>query len=315
MQKGYSCGWADGNFGVRTAKSLQQFLFGGGFLFGWVDGNFGPRSVKALQAFLTDRRYLNGWIDGDFGPLTASALQRFLMEEGCSAKQDFVETDIGERRVALDGHAYTLAEFQRWYPRKSELVWQTSRALSLRASAPVGLTLARVSPSTARAALHELKSPFLKHGTNLEIGWRLGPNMDRVVATEDVGGVRSFPCVMRLISEAMSAYQDSRDVVPRINITCRRYHTGSHGLSMHADRPYWYEEDVYGCVLDNSSTSFLEFHSGGSGPGECFILQEPAGACFLQQGEARYQWKHGVPPIARGERFSVSWRWFKKELM
>ena len=35
-----------------------------------------------------------------------------------------------------------------------------------------------------------------------------------------------------------------------------------------------------------------------------------AGCCFLQQHEARYQWIHGVPELHRGERLSVTWRWF-----
>ena len=34
------------------------------------------------------------------------------------------------------------------------------------------------------------------------------------------------------------------------------------------------------------------------------------GCCFLQQGEARYDWLHGVPKLSQGERLSVTWRWF-----
>ena len=42
-----------------------------------------------------------------------------------------------------------------------------------------------------------------------------------------------------------------------------------------------------------------------------FALEESPGRVFSVTDKARYEWEHGVPVIAAGERISVSWRFFK----
>mmetsp|Transcript_15774 Transcript_15774/g.49637 ORF Transcript_15774/g.49637 Transcript_15774/m.49637 type:complete len:99 (-) Transcript_15774:27-323(-) len=73
-----------------------------------------------------------------------------------------------------------------------------------------------------------------------------------------------------------------------------------------------FEEDVYGCVLLNTSDRVLEFQqTTRSGKVlRSFRMDERPGACFRQRGEARYSWSHGLEPLESGERFSVTWRWF-----
>lgn len=46
-----------------------------------------------------------------------------------------------------------------------------------------------------------------------------------------------------------------------------------------------------------------------------FRVPEVPGVCFRQRGPARYKWLHGLEPITRGERISVTWRWFTDEAL
>lgn len=123
-----------------------------------------------------------------------------------------------------------------------------------------------------------------------------------------------FPILCSLVSQAMVALgkpMDDITIQDRLNVSCLLYSPG-HSIGWHQDRPYCYEDAVYGCILFNNSDSALEFHQG-DGNGKLlrrFVVPEQPGTCFCQQGQARYEWQHGVPPLGHGERLSVTWRWF-----
>eukprot|EP00746_Dinoflagellata_sp_MGD_P131090 gnl/MRDRNA2_/MRDRNA2_64909_c0_seq2.p1 gnl/MRDRNA2_/MRDRNA2_64909_c0~~gnl/MRDRNA2_/MRDRNA2_64909_c0_seq2.p1 ORF type:complete len:112 (-),score=19.53 gnl/MRDRNA2_/MRDRNA2_64909_c0_seq2:16-351(-) len=40
------------------------------------------------------------------------------------------------------------------------------------------------------------------------------------------------------------------------------------------------------------------------------LVPERPGLVCRQRAEARFKWLHGVEPVTRGERFSLTWRWF-----
>ena len=45
-----------------------------------------------------------------------------------------------------------------------------------------------------------------------------------------------------------------------------------------------------------------------------YKIQEAAGACYLMTGESRHEWHHGCEEFG-GKRLSVTWRWFREEVM
>jgi len=102
----------------------------------------------------------------------------------------------------------------------------------------------------------------------------------------------------------------------RLNIICRSYRPGQ-GLKKPVDRKEMFEEDVYDCVLLNTSDKALEFQQFETvvhgKPLRMYRLEEAPGTCFRQRGKARYVWRHGVETLGSGERVSVTWRWIEQE--
>merc|ERR1712232_795883 len=99
-----------------------------------------------------------------------------------------------------------------------------------------------------------------------------------------------------------------------VNIIVRRYRPGQ-GLPKHLDRPQLFDEDVYGCILHNTSDKVLTFEQQ-SQSGEVVAgphaLEEKPGCCFRTRGPSRYEWIHGVDELGHGERISATWRWIQK---
>merc|ERR1712039_484002 len=82
----------------------------------------------------------------------------------------------------------------------------------------------------------------------------------------------------------------------------------------HYDKKDLFEEDVFGCVLWNSSNRTLEFHEDifvCTTHQRCYTVAEQPGSCYWMSGPARFDWKHGLSKLTEGERISVTWRWFK----
>lgn len=187
---------------------------------------------------------------------------------------------------------------------------------------PPGLTIGRLkSERLCEEALSELRPHFERCGrkqasssTLFEIGLSFYgiEKHQEVLQTEKL---RDFPALHALLAESMSALGDSSDLnEASLNVICRRYRRGE-GIPMHYDRKQLFTEDVYGCVLLNTSDGALCFRREGRVDAlEEFRIDEQPGVCFLQRGPARYEWSHGVKPISRGERVSVTWRWFSRVL-
>mmetsp|Transcript_119688 Transcript_119688/g.383265 ORF Transcript_119688/g.383265 Transcript_119688/m.383265 type:complete len:110 (+) Transcript_119688:417-746(+) len=68
-----------------------------------------------------------------------------------------------------------------------------------------------------------------------------------------------FPHLRRLLVAAMRALGRDGDLAEsHLNVMCRLYSPGD-GLPLHFDRKTMFCEDVYGCVLQNTSDRVLEF--------------------------------------------------------
>jgi alkylated DNA repair dioxygenase AlkB len=116
---------------------------------------------------------------------------------------------------------------------------------------------------------------------------------------------------MKVLTEGSTLVADL-DRGDYLNVICRCYSPGQ-SLGLHSDAHDRFEEDVYGCVLENTSDAALQFRHATSGA--VFTVEESAGTCFRLCGEARYDWLHGIDPLRKGYRFSVTWRWFRADFL
>lgn len=217
-------------------------------------------------------------------------------------------------RVARDGLAYTWQQFLQHYGSCATERW--NEAAPLHTTGVDGLQLAQVKDSThVGDALLELETAFARHGESFEFGFGIQWNEDPPCVGIAAGGsIDEYPMTMKLIAEAEKALDstsyDSTGYggLEAIQITCRRYREGSE-LQFHKDRVEYYTEVVFGFVLRNTSNKTLEFLKGE----QYFAIDEHPGTCWRMSDAARYHWRHGVSKLERGERISVTWRWFQQE--
>jgi len=193
-------------------------------------------------------------------------------------------------------------------------------ALDAQEVVPVpGLSISCVEEAVVQAALSELQQSFGPHRTkgssdHLEVAWSFHA-LDQQGVMRQARPLECFPQLRALLELVMLSIAGDRNLwEDRLNIICRRYSRGQ-GLKKHVDRKEMFEEDVYGCVLLNTSDRALEFQQSDRGvPGETlYRLEEAPGTCFQQRGKARYFWRHGVETLGSGERVSVTWRWIEQE--
>eukprot|EP00928_Gymnodinium_smaydae_P002095 TRINITY_DN10734_c0_g2_i2.p1 TRINITY_DN10734_c0_g2~~TRINITY_DN10734_c0_g2_i2.p1 ORF type:complete len:744 (+),score=66.36 TRINITY_DN10734_c0_g2_i2:104-2335(+) len=182
-----------------------------------------------------------------------------------------------------------------------------------------GLTLATVSQRKALAALAELRPHFERNNRKsssqmFEVGWSFH-SMDESGVMQQARPLADFTRLREVLTDVMLALTGCDDLgEDTLNIICRRYSRGQ-GLPRHIDRPQLFEEDVYGCVLLNNSDKCLEFQQvskSGDVLAAPYRIEEQSGSCMQQRGPARYDWLHGVEPLGRGERVSVTWRWIQR---
>jgi len=184
-----------------------------------------------------------------------------------------------------------------------------------------GLLLAQMPVELVRAALVELRPTFRPSANSessdmFEIGWSfraMDKQQDRMMLP--ALSLADFPSLRALLEVALVAFSGTKELrEDALNIICRRY-TKYQGIPFHVDRPNLFEEDVYGCVLLNTSDVALEFvqrsRAGEVIAGPHRIAEQP-GTCFKQSGDARTKWQHGVEPLCEGERISVTWRWIQQ---
>ena len=304
------CLWIDGHFGPLTVKCCQYHLKRRGFLAGPLDANFDAKTIQALQRFLG---LTGNWVDGCFGMQTVGKLQAFL------AQSKPVHAHLSILRVAHDGQAYSLEEFKHWYGNQWQQRWDASSNVPTMGTPPRGLSVAGVSKSLAQKALNELMPHFRALGNVIEVGMDIDMKQQRwQVRRAAAGELHDFPQMHALIKDAHRQFCLQGICLrrpleeDRINVTCRWYSQGVR-LKFHVDRKQWYEADVYGCVLANTSQEVLEFHRKHNREYLRYPTDEHPGVIYRQTGEARFDWSHGVARLRQGERVSVSWRWFKKE--
>lgn len=231
-----------------------------------------------------------------------------------------------EMRIADDGWAYKLSDFQSWYPEDWSGRWGSAQVIPRAVLPPEGLKLGMVDKPLVQSVLDEILPHFptkeeraaLPHRAALEVGWTIDHgslSSDCPIAFE-AQPLHGFPCLFALVCQAMGILGENRENMEhRLNVSCLLYSPG-HSIAWHCDRPYCYEEVVFGCVVFNSSDSALEFHEGTESGNllQRYVVQEEPGVCFAQRDSARYVWKHGVPALGRGERLSVTWRWFSRHV-
>lgn len=230
-----------------------------------------------------------------------------------------------EMRLARDGHAYKRHEFHEHYRHHQswQACWQEAQVLPLMTAVPRGLSLSEVDKSLVQKVLDELMPYFPSKivrssktsRSAVEIGWTYeASSYEHGVPGEPLA---KFPNVRDLVLQAMSrlGHQDFPLDENHLNISCLWYSPGQ-CIPWHFDRKHIYKDPVFGCVLFNQSDSSLEFHAldrpgkKDGRPVKRYVVPEKVGCCFLQEGEARYDWLHGVPKLSQGERLSVTWRWF-----
>eukprot|EP00927_Polykrikos_kofoidii_P056200 TRINITY_DN50365_c0_g1_i1.p1 TRINITY_DN50365_c0_g1~~TRINITY_DN50365_c0_g1_i1.p1 ORF type:complete len:244 (-),score=28.51 TRINITY_DN50365_c0_g1_i1:261-911(-) len=192
---------------------------------------------------------------------------------------------------------------------------------------PEGLAIARVSEGLVAAALAEVQ-PHLQGdpGSLASAMFEAGISYlktTRACALRPAAPLADFPnlrALLEAVSVGLGAPADLRE--GQLNVICRRYLPG-HGLQPHRDLPEMFEEDIFGCVLSNTSGSVLEFHRLPDGQrcdreeshvsSSTFRVDELPGTCLRQRGAARFEWNHGVKTLAYGERWSVTWRWIRTD--
>jgi len=246
---------------------------------------------------------------------------------------DWQQSHLRPFRVAHDGKAYSIEEVEEWYPTSWEKMWDDGHDIPVTNVAPHGLAAASVSRSMTERALTELLPCFASGVPAFNLGWEVAnvrhtrqskknreENLEQWKVRPASGGQLSdFPALHALLEEVHRQFckqgiTQNRPLEPRICVICRQYLLGE-SLPFHCDRKDWYAEEVYNCVLENTSPDGLEYIKVGSSQSMLrYVPDEHVGLCNLFLGEARYGWFHGVPSLRHGKRYSVSWRWFNDDV-
>lgn len=184
-----------------------------------------------------------------------------------------------------------------------------------------GLELWKTPVASIHKALQEVRPHFRRSANKsasdmFEVGWSFHA-LDQEQMMRLANPLTRFPCLHTLVRQAVQALSQGETFSnDTLNIICRRYSPGQ-GLPKHKDRPQLFEEDVYGCVLLNTSDKALTFEQT-TRSGEVIAgphhLEEQPGLCFKSRGPSRYDWVHGVEELTRGERISITWRWFQVDV-
>lgn len=191
---------------------------------------------------------------------------------------------------------------------------------------PLGLAEARIDRAIAAAALEEVRPMLAQHSQQskhnmlasdmFEAGWSY-LKTTRDCALRPATPLAELPRLSQLLQKVMTALGNEDQLAEfRLSVICRRYSIGQ-GLALHQDLPEMFEEAIYGCILENTSNQVLQFCRNGrqTSPDmlEVYSIEESPGTCFRQSGPARFEWKHGVERLSSGERFSVTWRWIRRD--
>lgn len=249
----------------------------------------------------------------------AAALQKERLRVECQIRETW---DL--QRRALEGevlHRNQVAKIARLPAMEAKLASFQADFSRGHALPPVGFDMACANARLVGPALTELRRHFdatgdsaQKSSTSVELGWSFHATMGGG-APQPAESLADFPRVHSLLVGAMASLGARGLELERLNVICRRFLPGQ-SLGLHVDACELFDEDVYGCVLLNTSSTTLEFRRAVpgelGGDIEVYRVAEEPGVCFRQRGEARYHWAHGLDPLMSGERISVTWRWFTR---
>ncbi|CAK9029659.1 Lon protease 1 (ATP-dependent protease La 1), partial [Durusdinium trenchii] len=128
--------------------------------------------------------------------------------------------------------------------------------------------------------------------------------------------LQSFPAVLALIEGSMESMSCRHRGVRGLNVIARHYEGPSEEdrLSFHADN-FIVGEWVFGCILrQEGDNPLLALHfRERDGPGYVCMKEKP-GHLYLQTGEARHHWTHGIPAGGGGAE-SLTWRWLRPSFL
>lgn len=108
---------------------------------------------------------------------------------------------------------------------------------------------------------------------------------------------------------------DIKDMKERANVVIREYKVGQH-IPFHFDELEC-SSKVIGIILLNEDIEHrgLCFQKGGQHNEILnYTVPEESGSIFMLSDEARYTWKHGLPPV-KGRRISITCRFYKKNVI
>lgn len=122
-----------------------------------------------------------------------------------------------------------------------------------------------------------------------------------------------FPEVLALIDRSMKSMHCRHGGLEGLNVIARHYEgpAQQERLAFHADN-FVVADRVFGCILrqdgnnPNLTLHFREHQGAGY-----VRMKEIRGHLYLQKGEARHFWSHGIPAGGEGVRQSLTWRWLR----
>lgn len=131
-------------------------------------------------------------------------------------------------------------------------------------------------------------------------------------------GSERLKTVCELVAETMQLLgveTSTRDeMISRANVIVREYRPNQH-IAFHCDELEC-DSQVFGFILLNEHLDHrgLVFKRGEGNREVRYTVEEHPGTAFVMAHEARYNWKHGLPPVS-ARRISVTVRFFKKTVL
>lgn len=126
------------------------------------------------------------------------------------------------------------------------------------------------------------------------------------------------PALARLVLEVFRLCQCSQkeidSMLPRANVIVREYRPGQQ-IAFHVDELEC-DAEVFGCIIrnDHPTNNGLLLRKGEGNVTLNYTVKEQCGTVFYLRDEARYKWKHGLPPC-EARRISVTIRIFKQAII
>ncbi|CAJ1408356.1 unnamed protein product [Effrenium voratum] len=128
--------------------------------------------------------------------------------------------------------------------------------------------------------------------------------------------LQQFPEVLALIEESMKSMCRPHPGPEGLNVIARHYEGTAEKdrLAFHADN-FVVGPWVFGCILRQEGSPEMALHFRELIGEGSFRMKEQPGHLYLQTGEAREFWSHGIPDGGTGLRQSLTWRWLRPSFL